>query len=260
MRIVIPTYNRVNNQITVSNSKWIQENAEVIIHPDEAGKHKCREIICEDQGKGTHAVRQWILDNIKDDVVIMLDDDLRFYIRKTPDAFNLRYANDEEIAQMMTELHNVLSNGGAPVAGISPRQGNNNYFPADIVYNTRLCHAWGYHRPTVLDAEVRFDRVRFIEDYDFMISMLKRGHRNALLTYCACGQPSSQSPGGLSNLRTVEGHGESVKFLEQLHCPFVKAVEKHNISGPEEYRVRLNPLVYWKKAYAQGVKNALNNR
>ena len=109
MRIVIPTFNRVGNQLTLSMSQWLRDNAEVVIHPDESGKHPAKEIICPVQGQGTHIVRQWILDNITDDYVCMLDDDLRLYIRKSPEAYNLRYATDDEIKDAFTRLRSSLT-------------------------------------------------------------------------------------------------------------------------------------------------------
>lgn len=257
MRIVIPTFNRVGNQLTLSQCQWLQDNAEVVIHPNESGKHPAKEIICPVQGQGTHIVRQWILDNITDEHVCMLDDDLRLYIRKSPSAYNLRYADNDEVAHAFSRLRAELES--VPVAGFSARQGNNNWYPETVVENTRLCHAWAYHRPTVIKTGIRFDLVPFIEDYHFFMSMLKRGFKNRLITDFAADQPSSQAPGGLSHLRNAEGQKNSVFLLEQLHAPFVKANLKVNVSGPVEYRERWNPICYWKKAYAQGVKNAVHN-
>jgi glycosyltransferase involved in cell wall biosynthesis len=256
MKIYIPTYGRQYDQRTIDYlSQGTLNNTEFVVSAHEAptfAKNGWPHVICPVQGQGIHLVRQWILDNASERYICMIDDDLAFYTRKTEDAWNLRYCTKGEVEMVIHRMASRLKDDGETCVGISSRQGNNNFFPATELDNTRLCHIYAFDTQVVKGLGFRFDEMELMEDYHLFLTLLKNGYPNRLICDFAVGQPSSNTKGGCSTHRTPALQEASAKKLAELHKPFVKVVEKTNKSGWDGMKTRTDVIVSWKKAYEHG--------
>jgi hypothetical protein len=113
MKIYIPTRGRPHNQETL---KWFPENmikdGTVVLAIDEDEKDKydkypdVQKLIVPSFVKGISYKRKYIIQQSTDPRVVMLDDDLRFYIRKSPTDWHLRYLESNEYPACLVCLMN----------------------------------------------------------------------------------------------------------------------------------------------------------
>ena len=94
MRIFIPSKSRSNDQVTLSFlPDDLKAKATLVVDASEeedyAKVHDNLLVVPEDI-KGISGVRRYIWDQTDDPRIVMLDDDLRFYVRKGLDDWHLR--------------------------------------------------------------------------------------------------------------------------------------------------------------------------
>jgi hypothetical protein len=220
-------------------------------------------------------VRQWIVDELarQDEPVIMLDDDLAFFVRKDPSAHNLRPAG-EDVVTIFERLFCLVA-GGAPEghgepeipqsvvhAGLSPRQGNNWAFPSTILINERMNAVHCVWPEALRHYGIRYDDVDMMEDYHVTLSLLEQGEKSAAIVDAAWDQcKGSGAPGGFSHYRNAETQGAAAEKLASLHPLTVKVVEKEPKTGSGGFAgKRKDVRVQWKQAYLRGTKNPTYRR
>lgn len=176
---------------------------------------------------------------------IMFDDDLRFYRRISPTDWHLRYLPDvhDTAMGMLQKVSSTLDKFAH--CSISAREGNNRLeYPG--VECSRPLRALAYQKEEFLGCV--HGRVKIMEDFDITLQLLRKGHKNFVISYWAQGQKQTQMEGGCSDYRTLELHEENVKKFAKLHEGFVQLREKHNKSGGE-FGHRLEATIYWTKAW-----------
>lgn len=188
--------------------------------------------------------RQWILDNCPEDKVMMLDDDLRFMVRRKDDRTKLLPATVDDVTQMIMEIEKELDNFAH--VGVLARQGANRVLETPRVLNTRMMRLLAYDLNVVRKVGARFDRVVTKQDFDMTLQLLRAGYPNSVLTEYAQDQPGSNTAGGCSIYRTKEVMTEGALRLKSLHPDFVKIVEKPEVGTWGSSR--LDVQVQWKKA------------
>lgn len=252
--LYIPTINRVNSQKTWDYlpKKWQGKNKTFLVCPEvEAAEHRAlgRNVLVHPT-KCTHIgrVRQWIVENAKTKYILMCDDDHAFYTRKDPNKYNLRYAEEKEMVEMLEAMENMLVHEKYHHCGMGARQGNNRQFPADFLLNTRVNNFHGFNRETLLKHGIRFDALPLMEDFHVTLSMLRFGYPNKLLVKWCWGQSSSNAPGGCSGYRNNELQKKSAHMLKKLHPDFVTIVEKKS-QWQGGMEVRTDARMQWKKAF-----------
>ncbi len=267
MRIVIPTHGRVTKQVTLANlpRDLIAEVLLVVSSESEADalrQHhwatiKPRQVKVAPV-KTIADKRQWILENVKDNV-FMLDDDMAFYRRCDPHqrdfvngrwkarpghkTLSLDYVRHEDLAGLFDSLEaNLLR---APAVGISSRFGNDLEPLEEKVGANRLMHGFGYHRKTLQQQKFKFNAVQFREDFHMALTLLRAGYKS-LQRYDWCVAPGAYgAPGGCASERTVEASDAAAHKLAALHPGFVKVVDKTYKGSP-----RKEVIVSWKRALA----------
>lgn len=264
MQIFIPTRDRVNAQFTWDNlPNGIREVTTLVCPPEEVQAHSdARRTAVERPPVRLAAVRQWIVDELarQGEPVIMLDDDLAFFVRKDPSAHNLRPAgaDAERIFKWLHEMCTPKSDGMFYVhAGLSPRQGNNWAYPAKHEVNGRMNAVQCVLPDALRYYGVRYDNVDMMEDYHVTLSLFEQGEKNIILTDAAWDQcKGSGAPGGFSHYRTKETQGAAAERLAELHPLSVKVVEKTPKTGSGDFAgTRKDVRVQWKQAYLRGSKN-----
>lgn len=256
MQLFIPTRDRVNAQYTWDNltpalraiTKLCVPEAEIQQHLDLGRNAVVRPPV------KLAGVRQWIVSELADQTqpVIMMDDDLGFFNRRDPGAYNLQpISKHPDLNVLFQDLNDLVALEGYAHAGLSPRQGNNRLFPETRVYNTRI-NAVHCVNPAVLSKEgVAYDTVDMMEDYHVTLSLLERGYGNVALADRAWDQvKGSGAPGGFSHYRNRETQTAAANRLAELHPQFVTVVEKTPKTGSGDFSgTRTDVRIQWKKAY-----------
>lgn len=181
-----------------------------------------------------------------DDLVMICDDDFTFFRRKNPHEAGLVEMEDEDWDDLFNKIEGEFEwDPNLYGVGVSMRQGNNRLeYPGER--NTRLNGCIVYRRNVFLSAE--HGRVNPMNDFDVNLQLLRRGYNNILLSEFCYNQPSTNSPGGSSDYRTLETQDRAAKRLCELHPGFVRLRQKENVSGHDEFRIRTEVTISWKKA------------
>lgn len=254
MRIIIPTYRRVNAQLTFWDLPqcWRARTTFVV---DERDAKSLRFRWPRLEGNGTRIEvvpgcvetiaqkRAWILETTPHERIVMMDDDLRFAVRKETfggDDVGLVKAGHQEIDHFLCLLNEKLHE--VPHAGFSARQGNNR-LPPGWRGPARMMYVLGYHVPTVRK-HCELGRIETREDFDYALQLLRAGFNNAV-TSSICVDQKYNAAGGASTERSVERSNADADRLAELHPGLVKVVEKpYKTSLP-----RREVVVQWKKAF-----------
>lgn len=258
MKIYIPTKGRITNDRTWKYLPGFWKDRATLVCPSneveahiKAGRNA---IACDLQG--ISAVRQWIIDNADTDHILMTDDDHDFYIRKSPEAWNLRYMDQNDVYKLMDDIALCLE-GGEAFVGLSSRQGNNNMYPHTTKRNLRNCNMYAVNRKILKHHGIRFDALPLMEDFYVQLSLLTKGISTLTITDRAWAQPTSNAKGGCSTYRNKELQEQAATMLKEAFPDFVKLVTKQNKSGWEGMENRTDVIISWKKAYESGCKKPL---
>lgn len=174
----------------------------------------------------------------------MIDDDLKFMIRREHPDWHLKECTSSEIVELFQWVETLLDEHSA--VGISARQGNNQY-TSTIRFNTRLIRVLAFKTADFLGCE--HGRVPVMEDFDVLLQLLRKGLSNACIWRFAQDQQQTQAKGGCSDYRTHERHSAAAEELARLHDPYVKLVQKENKSGGA-FGIRNEVKIMWKQAYS----------
>jgi hypothetical protein len=183
------------------------------------------------------------ISKLSGDKFMMLDDDLRFFKRNSKEDFRLVRCTAEQMLNMFNLLSKYLDT--YTHTSISARQGNNTQdYP--VVYNSRYMRVLAYQNEAY--QKCKLGRVRFMEDFDINLQLLRMGYPSVVITTYAQDQYDTQREGGCSSYRTKEAHEEAAVMLARLHDPFVKLRQKKNKTGGE-FGTRTEVTIQWAKAY-----------
>lgn len=263
MDVVIPTYRRVARQATLKGlpATWLGRTTLVVDQHDaelaqsatyRAQLRGVRVLVHPPEVRTIAAKRAWILRRWQGPLV-MLDDDLRFAVRKRPGTTDpaLREATAEDLEQQLEALAQQLRT--VAHAGWSARQGNNRQ-EGGWKEATRQMYVLGYDADRLRGLEetgrVTLGRIGFREDMDLTLQLLRLGLPNAVSYDVTADQAAGYAAaGGCTDERTVEGSDADALRLAELHPGLVKVVKK-------EYKGSLHRnevVVQWRKAYEQGL-------
>ena len=258
MKIYIPTRGRPSNQETL---KWfpreMQTDGSVVLVIDEDEKDKywkypdTPKMIVPEDCVGIGPKRKYIIENTDDPHIVMLDDDLRFYIRKSPTDWHLRYLESSEYPALFGLLGEWMKQGYAH-CGVSAREGNNRVEDLSVE-NTRYMRVLAYNLEA-FPPDIEWGRTQVMEDFDIALQLLRKGKPCKVSFYYAQGQKSSNAAGGCSEWRTIDVHNAGAEKLHELHPTCVKVVEKQTKTAWNGLP-RKDVIIGWKKAFKEGVEN-----
>lgn len=250
MLIAINTYRRVNKQVTLAAlPKSIREKTVLFVQDSEKdlyGNIHDNVFVLPPHITNLTDTRQHMLDTCPEEKLLIMDDDLRFNVRRDGVHSRLHKASEKEIEDMFASIDAALTER-VPFVGVSRREGNNRQ-EASRVFNTRIAQLWAIHVPTIREAGYRFDRTRTKEDMDMILQILNGGRKNLCLYDWAVEGGNSNSAGGCSTYRTHELMREDAHKFAALWPGIVTVVEKET-KGSWGGGVRHDVRVQWKKAY-----------
>lgn len=203
--------------------------------------------------KGIGPTRHWIGEHAQGqgaDKFVMMDDDIDFLVRKSPEDWRLRAQTTDDTIEMFAHMEALLNDHAS--VGISSREGNNRAGeggPRDanmVAVATRVMRMFGCRTKDWLEME--HGRVEVMEDFDLQLQLLRAGRSNCCMFYYANGQKQTNLPGGCSTYRTHEVQDRSARRLKELHPEFVSLRLKENKTDREGLGTRTEVTIQWKKA------------
>jgi len=246
MQIVIPSSGRAGQQPSFSRLTGVGLQVSLAVPAREAASYsKYTPVLSVPDHLKIAGTRQWIIDNATDDVVIMVDDDLAFFQRRTDDPTKLRDITDAELRSGFQHLDAVVG-PKCPLGGFASREGaNRNTEP--YVFDTRILRVLAYHVPTLRKHNIRFDEVTVMEDFHVALRLHEQGLSSIVVNTVAHNQVGgSNAPGGCSQYRTMQVQGDAADLLHRLHPKYVKVVEKETKTAWNG-QPRKDVTVYWKR-------------
>lgn len=254
MKIIIPTRGRVGRQTTYSNLPTELRKRTVIVCPakevaSHSGNHpQVGEVLAQPDANMTIAQkRKWILENIQVQKIVMLDDDLRFCVRRSDDPKKFLTATEGQVLAAFADLESQLSSK-VPHAGFAARGGS----IGDAAQRggwqraKRMMYVLGYHVPTVLK-NVELGRIETREDMDLCLQLLVRGLSN-VVNYSFLVDQKFGNVGGCTDERTIERSNADAEKLAEFFPGLVRVTRKEY----ERSVPRLEVVVQWEKALRQG--------
>lgn len=255
MEIVIPTRGRVSNQLTYSNLPpelkkrvifvcpqnerlWLSERypqATVRVQPDPMMR--------------ISAKRKWIVDQCQEEKIVMLDDDLRFAVRRDDNPGLFRAAEHKDISRAFFEMEEILSED-VPHASFAARGGSIGTLARQgdwQVSGKRAMYVLGFFLPTVRQ-HAEFGRVLTHEDIDVTLQLLSAGYPNAV-NFTVVVDQKLGSPGGCDIERNINESNEDVMRLAELHKEFITVSKKSYKNSPD----RLEVVCQWMKCLNAGM-------
>lgn len=210
---------------------------------------------------GIGPTRHWIgehAQSIEADKFVMMDDDIDFLVRKSPDDWRLVGPSPEQVAEMFGEIEHWLDTYAS--VGVSSREGNNRAGvggPRDtnmVSVSTRVMRMFGCRTADWL--EMDHGQVEVMEDFDLQLQLLRAGRGNCCLFYYANGQKMTNMAGGCSTYRSHEVQDTAARRLAELHPGFVTLRQKQNKTDADGLGTRTEVTIAWKKAAASAQKPA----
>lgn len=106
MKIFIPTRGRADDQVTLSHfPEDLRKQVTLVVNEYEKDlydKYDCQIMACpESVVHDIASKRKYICENAGGGKIVMLDDDLRFYIRKSTNDWHLRYIEPDEFHALL---------------------------------------------------------------------------------------------------------------------------------------------------------------
>lgn len=256
MKVFVPSRSRFDRSLTLEALQGQWPGVVLVVPAAQAARYTplarrmgCGVLACPHDGIAR--TRQFCGERAKGKF-IMLDDDLRFYTRRSFEDVSLTMFVKGDMRRMLDAVNRLLDTY-AHVA-VSARGGNNQLKDFPFVTNKRPLRVLAYRRDAFLKAT--HGRVTIMEDFDVTLQLIAMGYQNAVLVQYAQDQPGTQEAGGCSDYRTHKLHEQNVRRMAVLHPGLVKLRQKENKTGGE-FGSRLEATIYWEKAYAQAMKDIL---
>lgn len=260
-KLYIPTYRRAK-QPTWNNlpKKWQDKTVLVVDEEDnERLKKNYNTLVCPVQGQGIPKVFPWILKHARDvDKKVKigyLDDDILDFVKTRREGeeglWNTRISPDEydQMFACMDEYLDDVVTCSLEVCWNPPIS----KYDKHICFRQTCNHFFNMKE---FPLEMIDWNINFTEDYYMLLQLLTNGYQNYVSLRWRIRPDVTQAAGGCSSIRTLEGHNESMLFLEKKYPDFVKTYEKAQKVGKEwAGKPKLAAEIAWKKAYKSSIKS-----
>jgi hypothetical protein len=258
MKIMIPTYMRETSQKCWDNlPESVRSRAYLCSRSDrvEILRENYPEANIIDIGEtdGIADVRQRLVDHANGEKIMIVDDNCTFMYRD--DEMKLKKMEDPAMwEEMLTMVEENLDTYAW--VGISDRAGNNR-IEEDLCEITRSYSCYGINTRMFNENDIRFDgmwqkdkKLKLFEDFYAILSMLKKGMKNAVIYKYAFNHPHGKE-GGNSTFRNGELQEMCYKALAKEFPGVVKLTVKENASWTtdEDSTSRTEAIISWKKAF-----------
>jgi hypothetical protein len=258
MKIYIPSIGRAESQRTLAQipMRW-REHTTIVTSYAELDHYRrnvdVKVIASPAQGRMS-AIRQWMLENLEEHI-LMLDDDINAFCRRVPDWEYQKNAKflvpsarpPQEVEELFDQIEAFME-AGWPSVGISARQGNNQIKNRHYRIATRMSSAYAINTETLKQLGIRFDRVQVMQDFDMVLQLLSQGLPNLVICDWAWNQTPPGGPGGCTTYRTPAMQEEGARRLAELWPGIVEVVIKDG-TNKTWWANRVDVRIAWRKLY-----------
>lgn len=262
MKIIIPTYKRLHNQVTLDNLGELRDITYLVVRPEEYQQAKKVHHLVIEITEPVHNIAQtleWIVKNpVRGELFWRLDDDMRFYrMDKEGDTLKRRPLLPTETRAMYDSVINYArdyAHGGlwTPVAppkiDTYPAHPNSRYF----------MNAW-YDLSRIDVDSIDWSSIPNAEDFHVMLQLYEAGLPWLLvMEYFVVGKATNEA-GGCSSYRTIELHNQSMRQLQAAHPKYVSLTEKVQKTGPWKDQTKLAARISVKQPRREINTNSFSN-
>lgn len=263
--VYVPTMGRVHRQITAKSLEGTDlalGGRVLLVTPEQEAEDLSATATAHGLGvlalpgtiKGIGPTRQWIYEN--HDVhtlggyLMMVDDDLRFFARRFDDQAKFTPLTEPgEMDVLLGRLRSMLDR--VPLAGLDNRSGANRRKPI-VQMNGRMHDLQAVNVVEARRLGLRFDSIRFMEDFHAVLQTLTQGYPTALLTtHCKDDLGGSNAAGGCSTYRDSAGQAAAALALWEDFPDFVRITKRPGWNGDMSGE-RTDVAVQWAKAFKAG--------
>lgn len=178
MRIVIPTYRRMERQLTLAAiPPELHGDVTLVVRPDEASigslYPNVEVAVLPESVVDLCGTRQWIWEKFTGCRFVMIDDDVEAFERKMPDGLLKRITSRKDFEEMLRMLE-VELDAGAGVVTI-----RNHWTPPQpsgrVVSAANAVIFFMFDMDVLRSLGLRWDRIKFVNDLDFVLQVLSHG-------------------------------------------------------------------------------------
>jgi hypothetical protein len=226
--------------------KALQERTKVVVPFYERDAYKNYPVLThENIVVDLAATRQWLVEHT-DGPMVMLDDDLTFATRRLDEPAKFVNATPDDVGVLFRDIEYQLERYAH--VSVSGREGANRRFE-DYINTGRCMRILAFDTRVLNKHGMRFDRMKFMIDFDMTLQLLREGYDNVILNYMVHNQYGSNAEGGCSQYRTPELQTQDALLLKQFHPDYVKLTQKRTKVAWGEWGERTDVIIQWKKAY-----------
>ena len=205
-------------------------------------------IVLPDEIRTIAPTRDWLVQNIPSNKIVMVDDDLAFFKRSDEDRTKFIKGAAQDFIDMFKSINSALDLYAH--VGIASREGGNRNTES-IIKNTRIMRVLAYRTDTMKTEGITFAPREVMEDFHVSLQFLRKGYETVILNDWCHNQAGSGAAGGCSHFRTPEVQARNAELLASLHPDYVTVVDKET-KGAWGGGIRKDVRVQWKKAYENG--------
>ena len=222
MKIVIPSRGRAG--LIARKALRLFPDAVVCIGSDEVDAYAALTdnlLLHPPEVTGIGPLRQWVLDNVEDPTVVMVDDDVKYVVSQV--GFRSRRLDDADAARAIVERLAVLAQeAGARVFGFYQGGGPLNYSNCrPFSFNHWVGGVVG-----VVGRELRYDTSLILRaDIDFCLQSLLRDRIIMLDCRYSFIHTRFAGTGGNAANRSSQRHAEEIAYLRRKWGPYLKVVQ-----------------------------------
>ena len=246
--VYIPTLKREGKQFTLESipERW-KDRVFLVCPKDEQHDWPNRIDVPEECIGNIGKTRQWILDQAPTPYVGQFDDDLTFYKR---DA-NVKTKNHKQAdcGEFLDLMEKWLQEGDV-FCGLSNSfmsHSNDSEY-----YYGKPSHCSFVNRDYLAEKGIRYDAMRFFEDFHVPLSVIESGKRLHYSGEHIAVEKKANAPGGCSTTRTGENNREAMVRLQELHPKYVTLKEDAEATN-QNLVVGVKMRIAFAKAYKDNV-------
>jgi hypothetical protein len=220
----------------------LQRHVVIVVRQDEAVSYRKHNpfanVLAMDKGvNGLSATRQWILEHAKERFHVQLDDDITgFCFKPRSKVYGgvRRIYKETPIIEAVRTMRSWIEEGLAHV-GMSERFMAARPSPRPYYENGRTGQFMMYDLRVLRKLNVRFDRVRLMQDLDMNLQLLRAGYPNRVLTKISYVAKPEDYAGGVASYRDDKLKEQMCKKLARLHKGIVTYKTKRKFGRRYHY-------------------------
>lgn len=222
MRIVIPSRGRADT--IAGKALRLFPDAMVCVGESEVpayARHTQNLLVHPDAVTGIGPLRQWVLDNVEDRTVVMVDDDVKAVVSQC--GFRSRKFTDPETARAIVERTAIAAgDSGARVFGFYQGGGPLNYSN----HRPWTFNHWVGGVVGIIGRELRYDTSLILRaDIDFCLQSLLRDRFIMLEARYSFIHTRFGGKGGNCTNRSSERHEREIAYLKRKWGPYLEVVQ-----------------------------------